>query len=210
MRNLLILIIVLANAINVTAQGQKGMIELGGQLSYTLYEYEDVFYYNLETYDYKSQRFVISPKIGWFISSSSVLGFGIEFEYIKNERSNSIPDESKKHLFSFNPYFRNYQKITDKLFYTTTIDLALGFGKESRDEDLKLDIFALNLTARPGLSYFLSDKWALKTSFGSLYFHKTNKKVTEGIDEQEPKLKDTDLGISFNMDSFKLGIGYYF
>ncbi|MBS2101025.1 hypothetical protein [Carboxylicivirga linearis] len=210
MRNLLILIIVLANAINVTAQGQKGMIELGGQLSYTLSEYEDIYYYNLETYDYKSQRFVISPKIGWFVSSSSVLGFGIEFEYIKNERSNSIPDESKKHLFSFNPYFRNYQKIIDKLFFTTTIDLALGFGQESNEDYYTTDIFTYSINARPGISYFLSDKWALKTNFGSLFYQRTNKKITEGVEGKQPELKDSDFGFSFSMNSFSLGVGYYF
>ncbi len=212
MKKFLILITLLTSTIALTAQGQKGMKELEGNLSYSLSNQKVIYPFDSQTDERKGERFVISPKIGWFVSQSSVLGVGvgIESEYVKIERSDFETSVSKEHLFSFSPYFRNYQKITDKLFFTTTIDFALGFGKETRDEDLKMDIFEISLNARPGLSYYLSDNWALKASFGRLYYRNTSRKVTEGLEEQQPNLKETNFGINCSMDSFSLGLGYYF
>lgn len=210
MKNFAILITLLISTIALSAQGQKGMKVLEGNLSYSFSEQENMNTYDPQINTYKSQRLAIMPKIGWFVSKSSVVGTGIGFEYSQQDISSLMDSKSKEHLFSLSPYFRNYQKITEKLFFTSTIELALGIGKESRNDDFKMDIFEISLTARPGLSYFLSNNWALKTNFGSLYYRKTNKKVIEGHDDQQPKLNDTSLGINISMESFSLGIGYYF
>jgi len=69
-------------------------------------------------------------------------------------------------------------------------------------------VYSLNVS--PGISYFLSDKWALKTSFGSLFYRRTNAKITEGSEGERYELKDSEFGFNFSMDSYSLGIAYYF
>jgi len=206
MKKQLLIMIITIIPMAISAQGQAGVKVLEGNVRYSLSNSEDFNLYYLQTNEYKNQHFNINPKMGWFVSESSVLGVGIGYSFSKYESES----EYKEHLFSINPYFRNYQKITDKLFYTTTIDLAFGFGKESNEDYYTSNLFTYSLNTRPGLSYFLSDKWALKTNFGSLFYQRTNKKITEGVEDKQPKLKDTDFGFNFSMDSFSLGIGYYF
>ncbi|WP_439185911.1 hypothetical protein [Carboxylicivirga taeanensis] len=206
MKKQLLLMIITIIPMAISAQGQTGIKVLEGNVRYSLSDSEDYSLYNYQTNEYKSQHFNINPKIGWFVSESSVLGVGIGYRFSKYESRS----ESKEHIFSINPYYRNYQKITDKLFFTTTIDLALGFGQESNEDYYTADLFTYSLNARPGLTYFISDKWALKTNFGSLFYQRTNKKITEGVEDKQPKLKDTDFGFNFSMDSFSLGVGYYF
>ncbi len=204
MKKQLLLLIITILPMVLSAQRQKGVKVLEGNVSYYLSNSEDFDLYSLETDKYKSQQFSISPKIGWFISESSVLGVGLGYNFTKYESLS----ESKVNLFSISPYYRNYKKITEKLFYTTSVELALGYGKESSSQEATIVTYGFNV--RPGLSYFLSDKWTLKANFGSLYYQETTRKITEGVDNMEPKLKDTDFGFNLNMESFSLGIGYYF
>lgn len=204
----LIIFILAIFPIVVSGQVKKGAKVLEGDLSFSSSTNQDFYYYDI--YEYKRQGFAIRPKIGWFVSNASVLGIGIGFEYNKLEGSGSLPSISKDNLYSFSPYYRNYQKITDRLFFTTTIDLSLGFGNEKQDEDTKLDIKTFSLVVAPGLNYFVSDKWAMKMNFGSLYYTKRNSKIIEGFGDEEPELENEDFGINFSMDSFSLGVGYYF
>ncbi|WP_289056110.1 hypothetical protein [Carboxylicivirga marina] len=190
----------------ISAQGQIGVRELNGNFIYSLSDQEDVNHYIQEIVESNRHYLDINSKIGWFITEHSVLGLGVGFEYMKIENSNKYKD----YLLSLSPYFRNYQKISDKLFYTTTIEMSIGIGKEQNNPETIKEIASLALTARPGLSYFLSDKWALTTHFGYITYKKTNKEVSKGMEDEHPKLNDTDFGISFNMNSFRLGVGYYF
>nr|WP_319400697.1 outer membrane beta-barrel protein [uncultured Carboxylicivirga sp.] len=207
MKKQLLLVIITLIPMVIFAQGQTGIKVLEGNIGYSSSNddsYND--YYN-QTNEYKTQRFYINPKIGWFVSESSVLGVGIGYQFNKYESQS----ETKHHLFSINPYYKNYQKITDKLFFTTTVDLALGFGKESNDDDdFTENLFIYSINVRPGINYFLSEHWALKANFGSLFYQRTKEKITQGAEDHENETKSSEFGFNFNTDSFSMGVGYYF
>jgi hypothetical protein len=209
MKNLLGLIAMILLPMIATAQEFNGKKIIEGNLSYNITTDEFVDYNG--TSETKTQYLTINPKMGWFITNSSVLGMGIGFEYNKTDREGYFSYKNKEQIFSFAPYFRNYQKITAKLYYTTTINLSLGFGKTNIDDSYKANITNISLFIQPGLSYFIAEKWALKANFGSIYYSNDRIKITEGLSPNEDStLKDETAGISFNMDSFSLGLGYYF
>lgn len=214
MKKFLIAIALIIIPIGINAQPEKGTKVLEGNFSYSSTTNEDYYTFNYSTTEYSHQQLAFRPKIGWFVSAKSALGVGVGYEFNQYESSHGYPNEIKRNLFSVSPYFRNYQKITDKLYYTTTIYLALGFGNETRHDretdTFEADMFSVSIGAQPGLSYFLSDKWALKANFGRLYYSKTTREISEGFGDEKLELTDKNFGFNFSMDSFSLGIGYYF
>ncbi|MCU4176957.1 hypothetical protein [Carboxylicivirga sp. N1Y90] len=205
MKKTLILFTLVLCAICGNAQGQKGLRELGGSFWYSSESNDEWVHYLSTNVESKSERFAIRPKVGWFLNESSVLGLGLGYEFNKYTNHNDI---LKTNAFSINPYFRNYSKLSEKFYFTTTVNLTFSFKKGVTNDDTDYKSREYRLAVLPGISYFISEKFAIKTYFGALYYNYATVKVIE--QEEEFKSKSNDFRLDFSMDSFGLGASYYF
>ncbi|MCT4586772.1 MAG: porin family protein [Carboxylicivirga sp.] len=191
----------------VQAQFQKGMKEVGGSISYSN-NHEDNENNNGNGTT-ERQGFSIKPTIGWFISETTAIGIGISYSCSNiDHESPNYEHTNKSNRYYFTPYLRNYKPINDKLFYFTTVSLSYGIGKQEMD-DREYDHNYLSISASPGLCYFLSDKWALKTEFGNLYYQWSKNKTTNDWGD-ELETTNNGFGISLDLSSIQFGATYYF
>ncbi len=67
------------------------------------------------------------------------------------------------------------------------------------------------MNAIPGITYFISNKWALQASIGSLFFHRIREELDTdfGLPEQ-PVNVDKIYGMNFDFNSFSIGFQYFF
>jgi len=208
MKKLLFILSLIIGLSSVNAQMQKGTNELDGSFSFSSSEQTEWISHIFDNRTVNRSYFYLNPKIGWFISESSVLGFGLGYHFNKTTYDDS-DNEYKTNMFSIRPYFRNYQKITDKLFYTTTVTVFYGIGKEEIWSDKEADLTEYGISASPGITYFLSDKWAIKTTFGKLHYKESKSEIDSSSDEvRENKTKD--LGFELRLDAISFGASFYF
>lgn len=184
---------------SVNAQIQKGSIITGGHLNFNSNDND------LVSNDYESKSFTISPEMGFFVSESTLLGLGLTYKHHDSKSEafiysgGSFTHKSKSNIFYVNPYLTKYYKLKEKFYFTTRANVMAGFGKENDNK-----VFEIRLNATPGLSYFVSEKWALTCNVGHIYY--SHKKVD--IDDIDEKEKHKDYGINLNFNTFTIGFQY--
>ena len=177
MKTIYILLIAMFLCANGAAQLQKGTILLEGDIRFwgTDYseEYDPYYNYSLHDYNHKSSAIELNPKFGFFASESLVLGIGMSYrlekrslEYQSSSNNNTWTGErdDKEYLFQLNPYLTKYSKLGEKIYFTSTINLYAGLGKSrsvNENFEKETSICELQISARPGITYFISDNWAL-------------------------------------------------
>lgn len=160
----------------------------------------------------KIKHATISPQIGFFISETTLFGIGLTYEYSMNDQQTNYSRSyysnpynyssstfDKDNLILINPYLTKYCKIMDKLYFTATINFLAGIGKEKSHQtsqydyedseyningydELESNIFELRINATPGVTYFISDKWALCGSIGQIYYKHRREKLKTDLD----------------------------
>ena len=146
-----------------------------------------------------------------------LFGIGLTYERNSSERLNSFngtPSSSfieKSSSFLINPYLTNYSKLTDQLYFSTSVNFlaGLGKGKYGENEELETDLLELRFNIAPGLTYFISEKWALRAGIGQLFYNWKREKISTdiGLDE-DPKNKDNNYGVSFSFNTFRIAFQY--
>ncbi|MDW3191172.1 MAG: hypothetical protein R8G66_02370 [Cytophagales bacterium] len=161
----------------------------------------------------------IAPRVGWFTTNNSLFGVGLvyqsntnkSFSFTNGTRTSTFI--TRNNLFAINPYYRKFSQLTDKLYLTTTVDAAIGFGKEKNDndgQDIESNIFNASLTVSPGLTYFISDKWAIQTSVGQLFYQFRQSTLQTDLGQQgDPKNESNNYGVSLNLNTFRIGLQYF-
>ncbi|MPQ48889.1 hypothetical protein GCQ56_17970 [Marinifilum sp. N1E240] len=216
MKRILLLLFAFSLMSNLNAQIQKGSIIIGGDLNYNGKDYSQKPspVGNL-TINRESNNLKIAPQISFFASESTLIGLGLTFEHsdYKNIQrtiyqdgtsvihSEEITSKEKRNLFLINPYVTKYSKLKDKFYFTTRVNLMVGFGKQ---DDSKLTEFRVNAT--PGLAYFVSNKWALTCNVGQIYYNRTRSKLD--MDNFSNKSINEDYGINVKFNSFTIGFQY--
>jgi hypothetical protein len=159
----------------------------------------------MEFNDYETKSFTISPEMGFFVNESTLLGIGLTYDHRKSKSETPIYDggsftlKSKSNIFYINPYLTKYCKLKEKFYFTTRANIMAGFGKENDNK-----VFEIRLNATPGLSYFVSEKWALTCNVGRIYY--SHKKVD--IEDSSEEMKHEDYGINVNFNTFTIGFQY--
>ena len=160
----------------------------------------------------------LRPQIGLFVTESLLLGIGIGYEYHYGKSGGFIdgvsdfPSSRKSNSFLFNPYLQKFYKITDNLFFSPSLNMLIGGGNVERKETENTDgdIFEFRVSISPGLTYFVSEKWAVSTTIGQVFYNRSREDVAPAsgnIGEWEFISKELGFDLSFN--TFSLGIQYY-
>ncbi|MDH7445597.1 outer membrane beta-barrel protein [Aquimarina sp. 2201CG14-23] len=159
-----------------------------------------VGYNSQSTGDAKTNSFEITPRVGFFVSENLVVGARIGYNTQKQE----VPfaDEIKLNTFTGGAFGRYYFTPSNKF----SIFGELGVNYLS----IKADVGAVDTTTDgfgigggPGVSYFISDNFALEAFWGALSYASTKPDV-DGADSTD------SFAIGVNLDDINLGLVYKF
>lgn len=201
------------------AQLQKGAILAGGGITYMGRNASDNISVQPGPYqnDLKSTFLSIRPSIGFLISESTLFGIALNYEYQStvNElvlNGNSLdPRIQKSSIILINPNLTKFIQLSDKFYFTTSVNLLAGLGKGSLGENNReTNILDLRINVTPGLTYFISNKWAIQGSIGELFYNYKREKILADINQAEgEKNGDHRYGLSAQVNTFRVGFRYY-
>ena len=202
-----------------TAQVQKGTILTGGSFSFDNQKNTEEFsVFSSFVLDELERTFITArPQIGFFANESTLIGIGVAYEHNSFERLSSFngsPDDplvEKSNIFLINPYLEKYSKLTDQLYFTTGISFSVGLGARKYEftDELETDIIALRFNISPGLTYFISNKWALSAGIGRIFYDWEREQISTDIGlDPNPKNIDRSYGVSFSFNTFRIAFQY--
>lgn len=147
------------------------------------------------SFDFQSETFgsvtktniAFSPRYGYFISDKIVLGGKLSIG--KNKTTDSIVVESNS-VFSAGVFTRYYSSPQSRF----SLFGQLGFNFNTQTENIsKSNVSGFDLGLSPGISYFLSDNFAIEATIGRLGFE-TSKPDVAG--SKSTKTVNFDINLS--------------
>lgn len=159
------------------AQVEKGMYLVSGNISFQSNLTSDSQI--ITPTQVAIKQIEVMPYFGYMVSSK--VAIGIVADYWKNEQTNDFPQNqfsvSKNTQESYNAgiFMRYYQPITEKFFFFAQGDITYGKGSgttfvQSIGTVQKIDLKGTTIAVRPGISYFVSKRWAFELMLGSLKY----------------------------------------
>ncbi len=118
-----------------------------------------------KTGDAKTTTYGIAPEVGYFFADNMAVGLGIFYAGQSNDSGIEGDDTEKFNMFGFNPYFRYYFLGNGNFKMYGQLNVLYASGKEDGADD-SLTNFGVNI--KPGISYNLSDRFAINATFGEL------------------------------------------
>ncbi|MEW2920293.1 outer membrane beta-barrel protein [Muricauda sp. ANG21] len=191
----------------------KGTWNIGGDFSFGFHDQEstnEASTSNLDRY-----LFSFSPRIGYVFADNWMLGLkaGYGFSKSDNERIENGEftgeTENKGESISVAPYIRRYFGVGKNLLFNLQGELGYSaswsenISGSSERATSTSDRF--NVSIRPGITFFVSNKLALESSLGVLEYYATKSDQSNGFD-------NTSSGVNLSLDPSSLffGLSYYF
>jgi len=148
----------------------------------------------------KTTSFGFAPRVGLFVSDNIAVGARLGFTSRKQEVINT--GDIKTNIFNIGAFGRYYFTPSTKF----SIFGEAGFNYESSkfevgSDESKVNGFGINVG--PGVSYFLSDNFALEALWGAIEY-RTSKPDADGSESTN----NFDFGV--NLDDISLGLVYKF
>lgn len=130
--------------------------------------------------DRKENSFTVAPRFGYFISDFVALGAkaGYSFEKRKNPNGDKVYDNQSFTLGVFGRYY-----LLPGNRFSVFGEVGLGFGtiKNTVTDDRYNGV---NANFNPGLSYFISESFALEATFGLIQYDSVKQDINDA-DAQE-------------------------
>ncbi|WP_300569030.1 outer membrane beta-barrel protein [Flavobacterium sp.] len=153
-----------------------------------------------KTGDAKTNGFNFSPKAGYFVTENIAVGLALGFASTKDE------DDTKDTNFSAGAFGRYY--FTPSSQFSVFGQLGVNMNNTKHEEviggttfEAKANGFDVKLA--PGISYFVSDHFAIEATFGALGYE-TSKPDADGAESTDT------FGLNLNLDSINFGLVYKF
>jgi hypothetical protein len=143
----------------------------------------------------KTNNFTFSPSVGYFATEKIAIGVGLNIGTSTSEVSSV---STKTNNFGINAFGRYYFTPASK--FSLFGHASVGFGSAKVDS-FKTNSF--NLGIAPGINYFLSENFALETTWGVLSYN------SEKADVDGAKAAN-NFNLGVNLSDIKLGLVYKF
>lgn len=166
----------------------------------------------------KTNYFSISAGFGRFINERWLMGFGTMYRHYDRYSDTyyqGIRDDYesiKSNGFSFYPYISRYIRMSDKVFISITSALSFGVEKGDYIADFaatyKLKYYSSYIY--PGVTWFLSKRWALNASFGKLFYDFKTTTMQDPSADSNDISKESNFGLDFQMNTSNIGVKYLF
>lgn len=173
----------------------QGNISLGGVASFS---------YNSGT-DRSGFGAWLNPKLARYFRDHSALGLGFAYNFYHNDDAGF---ESTNHSFFVYPFYRKVVPHDDDKGIFVEVGPTMGFDYrksmyQGSTSTIK-SVFA-GAWARPGLYYFVTDRFAAECMIGILEYRLT-------ADIQDGRLVNPlhSVNASFGLSSLSIGLLYYF
>ncbi|MCF0057919.1 hypothetical protein [Dyadobacter sp. CY356] len=165
-------------AMPVKAQLQKGTKYVAATINFNGSHQASDGLSNSANYDTKYSTFNLNPsfQFGKFVSENRMIGIGIgtSMAFSKSKSSYSGQDHLSKSgniAYNLSPYVRHYKLLSPKwaIFLNSSVNLAyLHFKNTSNGEAKKNDGYSAGLYVTPGISYWITPRFALQTDLNFL------------------------------------------
>ncbi|WP_347065984.1 outer membrane beta-barrel protein [Flavobacterium sp. WV_118_3] len=148
--------------------------------------------------DDKSTGFEVAPKVGYFVTNNIAVGAKLGYESIKTE--NAIATTADENTFKVGVFGRYYTTPSSKFSLFGELGAEYWTGKD-KIADVKENTF--DIAFRPGISYFVSNNFALEATVGKLGYNSAK------LDVDGAEARNTfDLNVDFSSITF--GVLYKF
>ena len=155
-----------------------------------------------KTGDVKENNFTISPSVGHFITSNIALGARLGFDNTTNDNGTI---ETKTNTFSAGVFGRYYWMPASK--FSIFAELGADYSNSSFDSgvagDEKDKANGFGIEFAPGISYFLSNHFALEAKWGVLGYNSVKPDV-------DGATATNRFGFGVNLSDINLGLVYKF
>jgi len=159
----------------VQAQYQKGTKYLGGTISLNGTKSKpeaDAGIQSIQSY------LSLNPSVqaGLFIKEKAMIGLGfgtdLDFYWNKSKPSKSLPlYKSHTQIYTLSPFVRHYKSLNAKwaIFLNSSAEISLLKSKTITDDyTVKSDGYGIGLKIVPGVSYWLTPRFALESDINLL------------------------------------------
>ncbi|MFT6055495.1 MAG: hypothetical protein ACJAS3_000792 [Roseivirga sp.] len=153
------------------AQITKGDIQLGGSVAFIKTEFPD----------YDRAALFLRPRAGLFVSDLTSVGLIIGYGWNDSNGSSS-------NSFQFGIYGRFHKMIIENFYIYLQPSVSVGTS-------------SFNVGIAPGMSYFLSPKFALEMNVGTLSYDRTVQK-NSGVENKSEQYR-------FNLNNVSVGFSYF-
>lgn len=147
--------------------------------------------------DAKTSTFNFSPKVGYFVSENIAIGLGLGFETSENAA------KTKTDEFSVGAFGRYYFTPSSQFSVFGQLGFDVTSSKVTPDGGDSAKSNGFNIALKPGISYFLSDSFAIEATWGELGFN-SDKADAEGAEAA------TEFNLGLNLESIGFGLLYKF
>lgn len=151
------------------------------------------------TGDFKTNSFTIAPSAGLFVSDNIAVGLNIGFTSIKDE--DPVDGDVDTSLFGIGAFGRYYATPANDFSFFAQLGFQYNTGKQEFEGGGELKVDGFEIALRPGVSYFISEHFALEASIGALRYATSEPDVdgAESTDEFElgVDLTEVNLGLIY-------------
>lgn len=210
MKKLLLLILLVTGLTHATtaqirsgARLIEGSFNISQTTSSTHWSTNGVLYVQ----DIKSQQINVSPRLGFLINETFLIGIGIRYVH---QRSENVAYTQTSNVYELSPYVRKYIALKENLYLTISGNtyFGIGTGKYSGAYEGDTDIRTFGVSITPGFTYFLDDRWAIAATFSQLYYdYRRDKQSIDPSDQYNSTSKSYGLSLQFN--TFSVGVQYF-
>ncbi len=192
-------------------QTEQGNVRIAGSFSISGNEYNSINNNSVNTS--KNRSLSISPSVGFFIRENLEVGAGIGYGLFgQRSKYGTSSNKERGHSYNFSTYLRKYIPIIDKLYFHGTGTVSLGFGESlyeyrtdssaTSKSETKFNFLSISLS--PGITYFVTDRFALSTSFGSIGYGRSVNKPKEAS-----HTLSNSFGIDLGLETISFGLNYF-
>lgn len=196
MRKLILLCGALFMGTLVQAQIQKGDIQLGGTIAFN----------SSEVGDFENNAFRILPQAGLFVSDLTSIGLIVGYSSTSMDVFNPVNSsisEVTNNNFQFGAYARFHKSVVDNLYLFLQPSVLFGTGENEFGAPTPGDTNSFNVALSPGITYFLSPKFALELNLAGINYSSTNIDAGGG--------NEADINnFTFGLDLANVGLGLNF
>ena len=173
----------------------KGSVFVSGGFGYSSTEFANV----------KTTNFAFTPRVGYFASKNIAIGLAVGNNSIKSVNgSNRV---AKINEFSVGAFGRYYFTPDSKFSVFGELGFNINSSKNTVTQpfnpDFKSKSNGFGVAFAPGISYFLSKKFAMEATWGILGY--------ESFKEDTPNATtNTAFALGLNLSNINLGLVYKF
>jgi len=179
----------------------------------------------------KSGAFNSALRLGYFVTNNIAVGvlggYGSSFSNGESKNSSSVnpgyvqKSNSTINLSSFGLFARTYKLFNENRFgFFCQLDGVYQIGNSkttytddqsgvSQSSNTNGNVTGINLGLRPGVVYFITKRIGIEGMVGNLsYNHQTQQNYSNG--QKTSKNSTNTLNTNFGLNSFYLGVNFYF